>query len=77
VPNTVENFAGLTLGAAPGGTSYRGAPFHRIVSGVLLQGGDVVSGDGARALLSRQTQRALLRACNHRLSRHTLHTHTR
>lgn len=69
MPNTVENFAGLTLGDAPGGASYRGAPFHRVVSGVLLQGGDVVSGDGARArLLSRQTQRALLRVCTHRLS---------
>lgn len=49
-PNTVANFVGLALGkidwvdphtGQPGeGRYYDGVPFHRIISGFMLQGGD-------------------------------------
>lgn len=45
-PAAVENFAALALGRTPGGVGYRGAAFHRVVEGFMIQGGDVVHGDG-------------------------------
>ena len=51
VPKTAKNFATLCEGSAGTGNSgkplhYKGSNFHRVIPGFIVQGGDIVSGDG-------------------------------
>ena len=53
VPRTVSNFRALLGGTPPADDgsllsySYVGSPLHRIAKGFIVQGGDVVAGDGS------------------------------
>ena len=45
-PSQARNFRELITGRLPSGKGYEGSPFHRIAKGFIVQGGDVVAGDG-------------------------------
>lgn len=46
VPKTVANFRALSAGGGSGGLTYTGSPFHRIIPGFMVQGGDITAGNG-------------------------------
>mmetsp|Transcript_66940 Transcript_66940/g.179147 ORF Transcript_66940/g.179147 Transcript_66940/m.179147 type:complete len:225 (-) Transcript_66940:88-762(-) len=45
-PKTVANFRALSVGDGGGGLTYVGSPFHRIIPGFMVQGGDITAGNG-------------------------------
>merc|ERR1711872_508668 len=44
-PKTVKNFETIAAGTV-NGLSYKGASFHRVIKGFMMQGGDILRGDG-------------------------------
>ncbi|KAI1280734.1 Peptidyl-prolyl cis-trans isomerase B [Halotydeus destructor] len=49
-PRTVQNFATFASRGGFKGLNYVGSKFHRIIDGYIIQGGDILNGDGTGSI---------------------------